>query len=275
MNERELLNLLRAIPKALRAIQQDAHAIYEQYRTKSHEEKPPAQSNLQIEVSLPPAVEEYCASEERDRPKNTRRNNIRLCFEGVALLAALLAAFFTFRNLNQIRRQADSAQQQIGVMQKQFEAADRPWVKMAAISITSPLTYDSAGVKLGFNFVPQNIGRSPAQNIWISAILTPAFMGEDLREIQKRICGQAQPPHEGLLSYLLFPGDSYIQPFGLDMSAESIKSHWGKMPPEVKTIDPIPIALVGCVDGSSGEFVGEWVGENPPAPRRGFAPAKP
>jgi hypothetical protein len=73
-------------------------------------------------------------------------------------------------------------------------------------------------------------------------------MGEDLTEIQRGICENAQPPHEGLLSYLLFPDQHYTQPTGLDLSAADIKSHWGKLPPNMQTPDPIPIALVGCSD---------------------------
>jgi hypothetical protein len=125
--------------------------------------------------------------------------------------------------------------------------ADRPWIDLD-VSIDSPLTYDNTGVRIGFNISPKNVGRSPAQNIWISPTLTPAFMGDDLSEIQKRICENARPSHEGLLSYLLFPGNHYTQPVGLDLSATAISSHWGKLPPNMEPPDPIPLALVGCID---------------------------
>jgi len=125
--------------------------------------------------------------------------------------------------------------------------ADRPWIRVD-VSINSPLTYENKGVHVGFDIIPRNVGRSPAQIVWISPKLTPAFMGDDLSEIQKRICENSRPPHEGILSYLLFAGDHYVQPTVLEVSDEDIKAHWGKLPLGVGPPDPIPLRLVGCVD---------------------------
>lgn len=249
MNERELLNLLRTVLKALRAIQQDARAIYEQYRTSSHEQKPPTQANFQTQVGLPPSVGNYYESEEHERPRKNRRDRIRLIMEGIGIAAAILAAIFTYCMLRQVHRQADIAQQQIGVMQKQFEAADRPWIDVD-ILITSPLVYDGNAVRTGFTFVVTNIGRSPAQNVAIIPMLTPAFFWDDLRQIQKRVCDDAAAQTGmGSFRYILFPGHPFTEQVGLDIAVKDLDSHLGKMPPEVLSINlPMPIALVGCVD---------------------------
>lgn len=125
--------------------------------------------------------------------------------------------------------------------------ADRPWVAVD-VAIDSPLIYDGDSIRIGFDISPKNIGRSPAQNIFINPALKPVFMGDDLRDLQKHICENAQPAQEGLQTYLLFPGDHYTQPFGLGISVEEINSHWGKKPTGMKIPDPIPLGLVGCID---------------------------
>ncbi len=125
--------------------------------------------------------------------------------------------------------------------------ADRPWIAVD-VSITSPLTYDGRGVSMEFNIIPKNVGRSPAQNIWLSPKLVPAFMGDDVSKTQKLICENAQPPLTGLQSYVLFAGDHYVQPEGLGLSAEEINAHWGKLPPGMHPPDGIPLVPIGCVD---------------------------
>jgi hypothetical protein len=126
--------------------------------------------------------------------------------------------------------------------------ADRPWIEVD-VSINSPLTYDSTGMHAAFAFVPKNIGPSPAQNISIAPTLTPAFMGDDLRQIQKRICeNRAAQGEDATLRYMLFPGDHYTQVIGMGMSAEDVNSRWNKFELSSGPIDIIPIALVGCVD---------------------------
>jgi hypothetical protein len=144
---------------------------------------------------------------------------------------------------------AEAARKQAVSVQYQLEAADRPWISVD-VSINSPLTYDSNGVHLSFAFVPKNLGRSPAQNIYISPRLVPAFMGDDLREIQKRICKPlaAQDRTTNFPGYILFPGDHYIQEITIGMSIEELNSRYSKWKLSQGMNELIPIALVGCVD---------------------------
>jgi hypothetical protein len=130
---------------------------------------------------------------------------------------------------------------------KQLELTDRPWVTID-VSIVSPLTYTDKGAQINFSFVPKNVGHSPAQNVLIAPELVPVFMGDDVSEAQKRICNSAAQDQRFFPKYVLFPEKPYVEPFGLDMSAESINSHWGKLPARMKDRDPIPIGVVGCVD---------------------------
>jgi hypothetical protein len=161
-----------------------------------------------------------------------------------AFVAVSIYALITLGMWYEMRKTTQAAQTQLSLMRD----ADRPWIDVD-IFITSPLTYDGKAVRMEFTIVPTDIGRSPAQNISINPKLTPEFMGDDLREIQKRLCDSAATKNGmASLQYVLFPGHHYSQPVGLDMSAEDINSHWGKQPPGFGSPDPIPIALVGCLD---------------------------
>jgi hypothetical protein len=138
---------------------------------------------------------------------------------------------------------------QMSIMQQQLEASDRPWISVDA-SASSPLTYDSSGIRVTFAFVPKNIGRSPAQNIWIEPALTIGSMGDDYRSAQKHICDKIATRGRvvGFPGYILFPGDHYTQEESLGMSDADIDSHWSKFELSRGPIDVVPLILVGCVD---------------------------
>ncbi len=144
---------------------------------------------------------------------------------------------------------ADAAKSAAETAAAQLEMTDRPWVTIDVL-ITGPLTYSDEGVQMNFSFVPKNIGHSPAQDVLISPQLIPVSMGDDVRVKQNQICKVAN--QTGFPKYTLFPDEPFTQPFGLGMSAESIAARWGKLPPNMGLPDPIPIALVGCVDYTYG-----------------------
>lgn len=129
---------------------------------------------------------------------------------------------------------------------KQLELTDRPWVTVDMF-INSPLISTDNGVQMDFVFVPKNIGHSPAQNVSINPHLVPIFIGEDVREMQKRICESAVQDQSVNFKYVLFPNEPYSEPMGLSMSVEAINAHWGKLPAGLHP-DPIPITILGCVD---------------------------
>jgi hypothetical protein len=154
------------------------------------------------------------------------------------------------RNLAEVQKQTPEIQKQAVAAQKQIDLlrdADRPWIDIS-VTVSSVLTYDNSGVHVGFSFMPKNIGKSPAQNIWIGASLKPLLMADDATEIQKGICGGANYVNNPIPRYLLFPDKEYIQPYGLQMSAADANSHLSKFELSQGPIDPIPITLVGCVD---------------------------
>jgi hypothetical protein len=70
-----------------------------------------------------------------------------------------------------------------------------------------------------------------------------------LSEDGKRRCEAAAiPGRAGLLKYVMFQGRQYSQPWGINIPVKDLDARFGKMPDGLAVIDPIPVALVGCVD---------------------------
>ncbi|RZU41125.1 hypothetical protein [Edaphobacter modestus] len=122
----------------------------------------------------------------------------------------------------------------------QLEVTGRPWLKMI-ISFTSPITFDETGLHASMNFIPINIGQSPAQNIQIKAGLVPGMMGADLTEVQKQICEGSGHAVLGP-GYTLFPGDHYADPEGLMVPKQAYIDFLRK------DVGLAPTSVVGCID---------------------------
>lgn len=195
MNEREL-RLLRVLLGSLHAIQQDLHSLYEQLRVDSHQQ-PPARFKFQSEIRLPPAVGEYFGDEQRARPSNTLRDRIRLWFEGIALFAAILAAIFTYSTLIQIKRQADSAQNQVTLMAKQLEADQRAWIHVK-YSVFGKIE-DKAVFTTTWPLTVVNLGRNPALHIKAEAFV-------EILDRKTPPTFNFKKPHDTIDISTLFPG---------------------------------------------------------------------
>jgi hypothetical protein len=228
--------------KVQNAVHQCAESIRRSEKRKKDKQLPPEKP---IEVH---AVVSFSDEEKRDTKADSgRAHNTQNSIKNAAwaaFVAASIYALIASLQWCEMKKTTKATQDQLALLRD----ADRPWIDLD-ILITSPLTYDGNAVQAEFTFVPTDVGRSPAQNISINPTLTPAFMGDDLREIQKRLCDSAATK-SGMasLQYVLFPGRHYTQPVGMEISVKEMDSHWGKMPSGLGPIDPIPVALVGCVD---------------------------
>jgi hypothetical protein len=232
----------KALAKFHDAIEKNTKAV--EKAAEAQKEQSQANALVTAAVNFPRSrIHEYCAREKSRNPMAW----LKLAIEVATLFVLVAYTSLTAFQLLQLKISADAANSAAVTAAKQLELTDRPWVTIDA-SITAPLTYDGKAVRIAFSFVPKNIGRSPAQGVLIVPELIPAFMGDDVREEQKRICDGAAQVNPIFPKYVLFPNEPFLEPFGLDLSNEAINSHWGKLPPGMKAPDPIPIALVGCVD---------------------------
>lgn len=100
----------------------------------------------------------------------------------ILAIATVVAVVIYGRQLAANINAADAAKSAANTAAAQLEMTDRPWVTIDIV-ITGPLTYsDKGGVFMSFLFIPENIGRSPAQNVLISPKLIPAFPFDDIRK---------------------------------------------------------------------------------------------
>lgn len=166
-------------------------------------------------------------------------------WEKAAVLVALGLLLVNICQMRATQKAADAATKAADTATRQLEATDRPWIKIE-VTFAEPVTYKD-GLNVAVNFIPTNIGHSPAQSIQIKAALVPATLGDDIVGIQKDICnGPGNPFGPG---YMLFPGDHYAQPWGMTLSAKEFDKYWARMGGTggVK-VQIAPTALVGCID---------------------------
>jgi hypothetical protein len=133
-----------------------------------------------------------------------RLRDPKFALECLGFVVLCVYAIFTVRMYYANRDSADAATQSANTASRQLEMADRPWVTID-IMIASPLTYEKDRVTMTFDFIPKNIGHSPAQNVLIVPELLPVFMGDDLRDMQKRICDSANQVTGAFPRYVIFP----------------------------------------------------------------------
>lgn len=117
MNDPEL-RILRSVLSAIHVIKHSVERITEQHSAQSHQQHPPPA----LEISIPPAITDYCRAEDDERPQKRRREFRRELLEVSTFLAAITAAGFTGLTWIQIYRQTSS-------IEKSAEAA-----KVAAVA---------------------------------------------------------------------------------------------------------------------------------------------
>ena len=235
---RLIANVIAWIRDIKNTIHEQAKTEHIANETKGYKKFPPDRVHAIISFDDETIRSTTTESERQHRTQNSIKKAAWAAF-----VAATIYALIASLQWREMRKTTKASEDQLALMRD----ADRPWIDID-IFITSPLTYNGNAVGAAFTFVPTNIGRSPAQNISINPTLKPAFMFDDLHEIQKGLCDKAAT---GLgmasLKYTLFPGHHYNQPVGMGLSIDDIDSHSGKLPTGVVD-DTIPVALVGCVD---------------------------
>jgi hypothetical protein len=149
-------------------------------------------------------------------------------------------------------KQAVATAGELAIMQKQLEAADRPWIKIDIAS--SDLSYDTSGVKVGLRYIFTNVGRSPAKNVWRSARLIAAILlmgvpkgNPEPKEVQRQVCNSLATRTPDISGYALFPGDHFTDQDVLALSMQELSvDNWARL--NLPLPRPLPLGIVGCVD---------------------------
>ena len=258
--KRELARLVRRLIEIASAIKNSVESISKNQHSDDDKSKPPSQSDINAHVTLPVSVTDYYAAENRDGPWKIRRDQWRLAVESATLIAVIIAAVFAYRGFCETRKQAAAAQEQVGIMRKQLEAADRPWIKIAIVP-SHDITYTALGEgQFYFTAIMKNIGHSVATDVAIKfAVLVPKGNGVFTEPIerQRKICGTPQQStikdtdHD--LRTSIFPGDtSDPLNFGTNIPSTEINDGALHFPPDAqgRTVEGTFFSpyLVGCVD---------------------------
>jgi hypothetical protein len=141
------------------------------------------------------------------------------------------------------RRAADAAE-------NIFVATQRPWVKVS-IDVGSPLVYDENGANLAFRFTLENIGNSPARNVWVEARLIAQGIGvadeplSDARHIQRQLVAELKGRGPSPYGFVLFPKDVAAQDIPFNIPQDELTRI-------TQRVDFMRIQLVGAVDYCSG-----------------------
>jgi hypothetical protein len=141
------------------------------------------------------------------------------------------------------RRAADAAE-------NIFVATQRPWVKVS-IDVAGPLVYDETGVSVPFRFTFENIGNSPARNVWIEARLLAQGIGlkdeplSDARHVQRQLIAELKARGPSPYGFVLFPKDVAAQDVTFNIPQDELTRM-------TQRVDFMQLQLVGAVDYVSG-----------------------
>ncbi|SFK63724.1 hypothetical protein [Methylocapsa palsarum] len=193
----------------------------------------------------PSEDEDHKAAERRHWTIQNWAQCITVVVGSLALIGAFVSASLSYRAFKEAQRQANAAQEQVGIMREQ----ERAWVS-AAIVIDGDYTFlPYLGGTLRFHLTLKNVGHTPAFNTRTSIRLyAPQSKGDDIITTLKEACEHLRSQPD-LLSVVLFPDEitrsdifnpelSYM--VTVDQIVNHIKiSHNG---------DNISLFILGCVD---------------------------
>jgi hypothetical protein len=247
--------ILRRIAKELRILHEKTEAIH--VKTRSHNastEDNPVQVgpiNASVTTEFGVAANKYYEAENRER--ETLLGKHRAKFEATGVVVAIVRLFLNLAVLCQVKRQADAAQKQVGVMRKQLEATDRPWVT-AKVQISSALTSNENGLRITFLFTGQNIGKSPAQFVGVDPELVPSI-GPPIQR-QREICDIQTSRYTHASSFggpLLFPGQlspDFSESHELLLTWKNLDDYWRQFTSKDGKVSPgptlLPLDVTGC-----------------------------
>jgi hypothetical protein len=246
MNEREL-RVLRGIRDSLLAIQQEIRFVRDQQESQNTQEQTPSPAPvISAELQFPERIER------NNQSNSDREYRIQkwLAFgTWLAFVAAAIYAGISKYQLGELKRQADSASAQIGIMQKQLEATDRPWLKVDAPQLALPLTFDADGVMHAhFSITVSNVGKSAATNVMLIAGIVIPKQGAELftepAKMQKEACDALQ---SSALAATIFPNDSKSPNIDINVPRSTVDERAIEQQPGPGKL-LLPMVLYGCVD---------------------------
>jgi hypothetical protein len=176
MNKYEVRTILKRAESVIRAIRQDVQGIYNQYRSSEDHPHPPSELHVHTEVRLPETIDEYYRGQNEDRPENTIRERTLIVIHAATLLAAIIAAIFTYSTLLQVTRQATAAENQATSAREGTVIGQGAFVYFSMSINRTPLSAATGkrAAKWQFKVPMYNSGNMVSRVIWCPTFL-PAW----------------------------------------------------------------------------------------------------
>jgi hypothetical protein len=263
VDARILRSIARALEFLVDAIRKHTEAIHVNQEAANRRNEPnpkPSTPVVNVTLEMPVEVTEYYRSKSHEKPPSKFWRWAKNTLETIAVLGALGLLYFNIRTFKEVKRQAKAAQDQVGVMQKQLESSERPWLAVEAY-IDGPLTFKVPGGQVGLlmavKFRLINKGHSPAQAAFITADLFPMTKSLILTDRQKDICerGSHNWPSTspiGVIGKIIFAGDTAEDMHNFSVMKRDIDNALQDPPVGNTNGTMLFLSIAGCVNyGSS------------------------
>jgi hypothetical protein len=169
-----------------------------------------------VERLPPPEPPEH---ERQAEKKRDRRPQWGLLVVNVLTLAAVVFyACVTYKMWCEMQEQTHTSH-------RQLEAEQRPWLSLAGLRMTGPLTFDANGANISVQYQLKNTGHSPAMQVWLeSELYVESRFGLDARAERGRLCDKIveQETPSFNIGETIFPGDDFVRQWNLQAPKASI-----------------------------------------------------
>src|SRR5271166_6628935 len=135
---------------------------------------------------------------------------------------------------------ADAAIKTAQIGQQQLDTSQRPWITEVT-QIATPIEFNVNGMRITFLFTLDNIGHSPAENVWVDAKLINTIVNTPSVAEHQRLCNG---PTSGTLGETLFPGKPFSWAWSWTIPWNEIQ---GTIAPNL--LGPL---LYGCIEYNYG-----------------------
>jgi hypothetical protein len=140
---------------------------------------------------------------------------------------------------------AQAAKASSEIAQHILELSQRPWISLQQISIINPLVFSQDGISTTIQITVENIGHSPAFEVWLDVIFIPSSALWPSETEQRILSAQVRRHERGerALGYTIFPGQTHTFQQPVRIVPADIQTARTFIPND-ETIVP---TVVGCI----------------------------
>jgi hypothetical protein len=181
------------------------------------------------------------------RAEEKREDGGKKLRDWITILLLGFTAFVVKCQVDEMAKVYGPIKDQADATQKSLVATQRAWLDVKFSSFHGPIVFDKNGAAVVIDILVENVGHSPALNIWYIADVMPYSDG--VIGAQKSLCDAQRGKPVGIdgPGHYLFPGSKAIIPVGGIIERPVLDRAFGhQTSPTIK--GDFPIYVYGCVD---------------------------